>query len=248
ATVAVMQTEAVAMHTGFAVMHVAVVASRTEVCVMHTRAVVMRIAVGVMRAEIVARHTKVVVMRISVAAAQNSCVVMHPAAAVSQSSRVVMQSQGAAIAKLVAVAGESGRGCSRRLPHLPPLVLLHRESPGGVLLDEADAPGEGTGIEVVAVEGGRDQVVVGFDDGLGDPLAVGADVFDLVGSFLADRVLGDFRGDGDPVEAFRQLDAAVGLDREPVARFVEGVDQLAVELEGGLASGDYDPAAGGGER
>lgn len=43
---------------------------------------------------------------------------------------------------------------SCNLPYLPGLVLLDGQTPGRVVLAEADAPVEGAGVELVAVEGG----------------------------------------------------------------------------------------------
>ena len=105
-------------------------------------------------------------------------------------------------------------------------MLLDGQPPGGVVPAQPDAPVEGPGIDLGAVEGGRDQVVLGLDGRPGEGLAMAAYVFDLVGRALADGVLGHLGTDRDPVNPGGKLDAAVGLDGQRVALGVQGADEL----------------------
>src|SRR5262249_4662603 len=126
---------------------------------------------------------------------------------------------------------------------LPQLMLLYRQPPRWIVLAETDAPIEGTGIDLGAVESGRKKIVLGLADALWNRLAVAADVLDLVGRALADRMLGDLGAHRDPVDPRRQLDAAVGLDGQLVAGGVQRRDQLGIDLERRLAAGQDHPVA-----
>ena len=90
-----------------------------------------------------------------------------------------------------------------RSPFSQELVLLHGETPTGVFTDQVLAPVERQWIKFRTLERWGDQKVLSGNESLRKGLAVAADVFHFVRDALPNRVLGDFRGDAEPVECVR---------------------------------------------
>src|ERR1700676_5456574 len=78
--------------------------------------------------------------------------------------------------------------------------MLHGEPPADVVEYKVDAPRKRSGVEVVALEAGRDQVVISLASRPGDALSVSPDVFQLVDPAGDHGVLGHFRAARSPVD------------------------------------------------
>ena len=72
--------------------------------------------------------------------------------------------------------------------------------------------------------------MIGLDNGLRQRLTIAPDVLDLVRCPLPDAMLGNLGRHRDPIDAFGQLNAAIGFDRKIETGIVKAIDEDAINL------------------